>query len=49
MLFNTIDDKLREALDADPRADLSKYESVFGITIVDVAFIGAASKDQEVS
>jgi len=42
MLFKTIDDKLKETLAANPRADLSKFESAFGITILSVASAGTA-------
>ena len=36
VLFNALEDKLREALAADPGADLSKYETAFGIDILSV-------------
>ena len=46
-LFRSIEDKLKETLTANPAADLSKYESAFGITIVNVASGSGAGRDQE--
>ncbi len=45
MLFKSIEAKLKETLAANPGADLSKYESAFGITIVDVAAGTGAGED----
>lgn len=37
LLFKGIEDKLKETLAANPGADLSSYESAFGIAILNVA------------
>ena len=46
MLFKSIEDKLTETLAANPGADLSNYESAFGIPILSVASASAAVKDE---